>query len=91
MNSDALDAIDRGEPICFWCTDPFWGGQTPIIIERTVCDTNGCHIEETYFHRACAVNAIRDLLTTCQKKGPFTYLPSSYDDVPDVWALLITH
>jgi hypothetical protein len=61
-HEDFKKEIAPEEQLCFWCTDPFWPGQNPVIVERTVCDNNGSHIEETFFHAGCVGMAIRELL-----------------------------
>jgi hypothetical protein len=52
----------ESERVCFWCSDPFWESTSKALtIKRTVCDTNGCHIEETWFHSRCALRAAAEL------------------------------
>ena len=58
MNRDSEEAIARGEPVCFWCTDPFYRGTRLLVFERTVCDTDGGHIEKIWFHESCAADAV---------------------------------
>jgi hypothetical protein len=61
-NSDHTRAVGRGERACFYCTDPFWRDQAEaVVIERTVCDTDGSHIEATWFHKNCALRLVREI------------------------------
>jgi hypothetical protein len=52
--------LESEERVCFWCEDPF-RGEKPVVLERTVIDNSGCHLEETWFHLKCAHWAAAEL------------------------------
>ena len=39
------------------------------MIDRTVCDTNGSHVEKAWFHKSCALQAAEQIALSL-KAGP---------------------
>jgi hypothetical protein len=66
---DSGEAVARGEPVCFWCTDPFYPGNRIVFLDREMCNTNGSHVENIWLHASCA----EDMQRTLERTKSFLY------------------
>jgi hypothetical protein len=77
---DQSNALIQEDTVCLWCTDPFLPGRDlkAVVLERTVLDRNGGHVETTWLHKDCALGAIAEIAAAAERPKSVVFAAPSW-------------